>query len=99
MKLLTKAQELKLIDNFKKQDGTKEFNPVVKLFHPTGGTWYISELDPNTNDAFGLAIIYEAEFGYTNLDELKNVNHLGLKVERDMYWTPVTYEQIQKEVQ
>ena len=50
MLLLTQAQKNKLVENHKAQDGTKEFMAVVKLFNPTGvGTWYLSELDPESN--------------------------------------------------
>ena len=49
MQLLTKAQKNKMIKNHQEQDGTKDFKAVVKLFNPTGnGTWYLSELDPET---------------------------------------------------
>ena len=44
---MTKAIRKKLIANHKKQDGSKEFKAVLKLFNPTGaGTWYLSELNP-----------------------------------------------------
>ena len=50
MNLFTKAIKNKLIANHNNQDGTKTFKAVVKLFNPTGiGTWYLSELDPETN--------------------------------------------------
>ena len=51
--LCDNALLLDLVENHKAQDGTKEFKAVVKLFNPTGlGTWYLSELDPETNVAF-----------------------------------------------
>ena len=58
MKLFTKAIRDKLVSNHQQQDGTKSFRAVVKLFNPTGaGTWYLSELDPETNVAFGVCQI------------------------------------------
>ena len=55
MKILTKKIKEKLVDNHKQQNGKKEFKAVVKLFNPIGkGTWYLSELDEETNIAFGL---------------------------------------------
>lgn len=85
MKLLTKQQYEQLVKNNNEQDGSKDFKVVVKLFNPTGiGTWYLSELNPETNIAFGLANLQEKEFGYTSLDELKEFKGtFGLGIERD----------------
>ena len=95
MLLLTQAQKNKLVENHKAQDGTKEFKAVVKLFNPTGvGTWYLSELDPETNIAFGLCEIHEKELGYVSLDELSDFKgQFGLGIERDKYFTPKTLEE------
>ena len=95
MLLLTQAQRNKLIENHKAQDGTKEFKAEVKLFNPTGtGTWYLSELNPETNVAFGLCHIFEYELGSVSLDELSEFkNHFGLGIERDKYFTPKTFEE------
>jgi len=95
MLLLTQAQRNKLIENHKAQDGTKEFKAVVKLFNPTGtGTWYLSELNPETNVAFGLCHIFQYELGSVSLDELSEFkNHFGLGIERDKYFTPKTFEE------
>ena len=88
MLLLTQAQKNKLIENHKAQDGTKDFKAVVKLFNPTGvGTWYLSELDPETNIAFGLCVIHEKELGSVSLDELSEyTGALGLGIERDRHF-------------
>lgn len=90
MKLLTKAIREKLIANFEANKGkakTVDHIPVVKLFFPAGrGTWLLSELDPETNIAFGLADLGEPEMGYVDLTELEAVVVRGLKVERDIYW-------------
>ena len=88
MKLLTKQQRTQMIKNHEQQDGTKKFDCVVKLFNPLGmGTWYLSELDPKTNIAYGLCSITDAEYGYVSLDELSNTNvGMGLSIERDIMW-------------
>ena len=58
MKILTKKIKDKLVKNHSEQDGSKSFKAVLKLFNPTGiGTWYLSELDPKTNIAFGLCCL------------------------------------------
>lgn len=96
MKLLTKQIRDKLISNHKKQDGTKKFKAELKLFNPTGmGTWYISELDPETNVAFGLCDLHEAEFGYISLDELEAIKlPFGLGIERDKFFQPKEFQDI-----
>jgi hypothetical protein len=87
--LLTKKQYNQLVKNNKEQDGSKDFKVVAKLFNPTGiGTWYLSELNPETNVAFGLADLHEKEFGYISLDELKEFKGtFGLGIERDKLFT------------
>ena len=98
MLLLTQAQKNKLVENHKAQDGTKEFSAEVKLFNPTGlGTWYLSELDPETNIAFGLCCIHEAELGYVSLDELSEFKgQFGLGIERDKYFVSMTLDDCKK---
>ena len=97
MKLMTQAQKNKMIKNHNDQDGSKDFKAVIKLFDPTGsGTWYLSELDPNTNIAFGLCDLGYPELGYVSLDELSNLKvKMGLGIERDLYFTPKTIDELQ----
>ena len=98
MKLMTQEQKNKMIKNHNDQDGSKDFKAVIKLFDPTGsGTWYLSELDPNTNIAFGLCDLGYPELGYVSLDELSNLKvKMGLGIERDLYFTPKTFDELQK---
>ena len=97
MKLMTQAQKNKMIKNHNDQDGSKDFKAVIKLFDPTGsGIWYLSELDPNTNIAFGLCDLGYPELGYVSLDELSNLKvKMGLGIERDLYFTPKTFDELQ----
>ena len=101
MKLFLKAQKEKLIKNHiahKKEWNSEhptsvDFKVVVKLFNPTGvGTWWLTELDPETNIAFGVAQLYEREVGYIDLKELKEFKGvMGLSIERDMYFESNKY--------
>jgi len=103
MIILTKAIKEKLIANHKhhkeywndEHPKYKEFKAVLKLFNPTGiGTWYLSELDPETNIAFGLCCLHEEELGYVSLDELLGFKgQMGLGIERDRYFKPKTLEE------
>ena len=98
MKILTKAIKEKLIENHKNQDGTKEFKAVLRLFNPTGiGTWYLSELNPDNNVAFGLCCLIDEELGHVNLDELLEFKgRFGLGIERDRFFKPKSLEDCQK---
>ena len=101
-KMFKKSQYKKLVENFSNQDGTKDFKVVVKLFNPEGvGTWYLSELNPETNEAFGLAYIHEKELGYISIDELKNFRgSMGLGIERDSMFpeNKISFKELIKEV-
>ena len=96
MILLTKKIREKLIKNHQEQDGTKTFKAEVKLFNPCGiGTWYLSELNPDTNVAFGLCELHEKELGYVSIDELKEIElPFFLKIERDLYYQPTHFSDL-----
>lgn len=68
----------------------------VKLFDPTGSwTWYISEYDPETREAFGLVDGFEKELGYISMAELVDSRgRFGLPLERDLHWQPQTLEEL-----
>lgn len=98
MQLLTKSIKDRLVKNFRAterfnkimyedtgQEDNLNHKAVVKLFNPSGvGTWYLSELNPDTNVAFGLCELHEKEFGYVSLDELTEYKGMfGLGIERD----------------
>ena len=60
----------------------------VKLFDPCGRwTWYLSEYDPSTRQAFGLVDGFEKELGYIDMQEIVGFRgQFGLPIERDLYW-------------
>lgn len=96
MKLLLAEQYKRLVANHKANqerfNGGEEhdFFPVVKLFTPWSNcTWLLSELDPETNIAFGLCDLGMGtpELGSVSLDEILSLRGpLGLRIERDMHW-------------
>ena len=91
MMLLTKANREALVRNHHAQaESDDDRMPVVKLFNPCGAaTWLLSELDPETNIAFGLCDLGmgHPELGYVSIDELRSVRlPFGLKIERDRHW-------------
>lgn len=98
MKLLTKDLEKKLPPLYTTQNiPVNEKTAILKLFTPwTNWTWYAVEYDPNTQTFFGLIQKgSENEWGYFSLIEMQNVKgSFGLKIERDIYWTPRKIKEI-----
>lgn len=97
MKLLTRTQFAKLLDNGRRQAAVRgtpdelDFKPVVKLFNPCGvHTWLLTELEPDAPDiAWGLCDLGMGcpEFGTVSLAELAAFRgRLGLGIERDLYF-------------
>lgn len=89
-KLITKAIA-KQIPAIYAQDGKgDQATAHVKLFTPDSNwTWFITEMDPQTGECFGLVVGHERELGYFSLQELETLRGpLGLPVERDLHFTP-----------
>jgi hypothetical protein len=77
------------------QLGDRPFTDIVckvRLFNPTGrGTWWLATYDPGTGIAWGVADIIEREVGDIGMHELVAFRGvLGLPIERDLYYTPVS---------
>ena len=69
----------------------------VKFFCPWNHwTWYALEFD-GKDMFFGYIKGDEDELGYFSLSELKSINGpMGLKIERDMYSSPLTLDEIKQ---
>ncbi len=97
MKLLTKEIEknLPLLDETSK---TEDPIAQVKFFTPDSNwTWYATEYDPNERLFYGLVEGFVTELGYFSLDELESVKGpLGLKIERDIHFSPTPLSKIRK---
>ena len=81
-------------------ENARDYDEVLapaKLFSPYNGwTWYITEMDPETGQCFGLVDGFEKEIGYFDLTELAETTVFSgvPAVERDLYWQPRTLGQI-----
>jgi len=99
MKLLTKEILSKLPPLYSQENNP---DPIVhvKFFDPTGSwTWYGIEGSQEEDDFifFGLVQGFEEELGNFSLNELKSVRgKFGLRIERDMYFTPKPLSQVRK---
>ncbi len=101
--LLTKALKRKLPALYAQDGKGDEAIVHVKLFSPySDHYYYITEYDPQTNQAFGLTYRLamsdqcpEGEWGYISIEELETVHCNGLPlIERDKWFTPTTIGKI-----
>jgi hypothetical protein len=72
-------------------------------FPLSGCSWYVAEYDPRGMLFFGYAILgddfWNAEWGYIDYEELRDLRVHGLQVERDLDWTPRKASDIERIVQ
>ncbi len=97
MKLVTKELK-KITPKLRTQSEGKIQNLkfYIKLFTPWANwTWYIAEADFETGECFGWVHGFEKELGYFDLKELEAIKGpFGLKIERDINFTPKMYSEI-----
>ena len=99
MMLLTKADAKKLPSLVSQENmELTDRKLLVKFFTPFSNfTWYATEYDPADRIFFGYVVGQDAEWGYFSLDQLEAIRGpLGLGVERDLYWNPVTFGEAQR---
>lgn len=99
MKLITKT----LINRFQQiGDQSENENPIfiAKFFDSIGsGTWYATEYNPQTNICYGYVtgLAYD-EWGTFSIDELQSiVGPFGKRIERDIYFSEITYKDLLNE--
>lgn len=94
MKLMTKELE-KLIPRLYEQENVKDKIVYIKYFDICSDWyWYATEYDPVERIFFGYIKGFENEMGYFSLDELES---LGMRIERDLYFKPTPISEILKE--
>jgi hypothetical protein len=96
MELLTKEITKKLQAQYPKGSDLEQM-VVAKFFDPCGSwTWYAMNQDPADADyLWGIVDGFEVEMGSFSLSELRAVkNSLGLGIERDLYFTPMTAREV-----
>ena len=90
MQLLNKTC-LKGVPKLYEQDGLGEDAIVHLKFFIDSFTWYITEIDPETGQAFGKTFSShcpEGELGYVSVVELSQLRgSIGHAVERDRYFS------------
>lgn len=102
MKLVTSAIKKELAKYpLGSQDGKNgDAKAIARFFFPMGAwTWYVTEANLQTGEAFGVTIngSGEGEYGYFNLNELQSLRVKGFSVERDICFTPTKLKDIKDE--
>lgn len=97
MLMLTKQNRKDLPALYSQENDPYNAQVVVKYFTPwSDWTWYGWEFD-GEDIFFGLVCGFEKEVGYFSLRELESVRgKFGLKIERDLHWTPITVRELYK---
>jgi hypothetical protein len=96
MKLMTKELE-KQLPALYAQDGKGDDAIVYVKYFDIGSSWswYGMEFDPKDRIFFGFVNGFEPELGDFSLTELES---LGMRIERDLYFNPKTLREVKKEL-
>lgn len=97
MKLMTKALRKKLPALYTNEELGEAAIVQAKFFTPDSNwTWFATEFDGD-DLFFGLVDGFDLELGYFSLSELESIQGpLGLKIERDLHWEPITLAEVRK---
>lgn len=72
------------------QDGKGLDATVYAHYFVLSADWWVTEYDPDTDEAFGYVCLGDremAELGYISMKELDNIEAMGVfPVEKDLYW-------------
>lgn len=108
MKLLTQEIRKKLPPIHGQENLGEDAVIYVKFFTPDSSwTWYATEGGPVIDDDgyerdfefFGLVDGHEQELGYFTLSELESATGpMGLHIERDQWWKPMTVREIRRSI-
>jgi hypothetical protein len=91
-----------VLANIPKLYGTEDVPTADKIVHLHyfcgSADWFITELDPETGEAFGWAEILAGcgEWGYVSLPELATLVAGPFVVERDLHWSPKTIKEVDR---
>lgn len=97
MKLLTKGISKEIPELYSQEEKGDEAVAYIKFFTPwSNWTWYATEFD-GEDIFFGLVVGLDTELGYFSLKEISEVTGpSGLKIERDLYFTPKPLSELRK---
>jgi Protein of unknown function (DUF2958) len=95
MKLLTEELRKQLPPLYS-QEHQEDPMVICKFFHPLSTmTWYVIEFD-GEDIFFGWVHSDFPELGYFSLNEMQEVQVMGLGIERDLHFTPKKLSEVKK---
>ena len=95
-KLLTEELR-KALPKLREQEGSDAPIVYAKFFFPASGwTWFVTEGEAQDDDFlfYGHVIGFDSEWGYFTLRELEEVEVVGLRIERDLYFETTPFSRI-----
>jgi hypothetical protein len=95
-KLLTEELR-KALPKLREQEGSDDPIVYAKFFFPASGwTWFVTEGEAQDDDFlfYGHVIGFDSEWGYFTLRELEEVEVVGLRIERDLYFETTPFSRI-----
>ena len=95
-KLLTEELR-KALPKLREQEGSDDPIVYAKFFFPASGwTWFVTEGEARDDDFlfYGHVIGFDSEWGYFTLRELEEVEVVGLRIERDLYFEATPFSRI-----
>lgn len=99
MKLLTEELKKQLPKLYAQENKGDEAIVYIKFFHSASSwRWYVLEGEQKGTDYifFGYVHGFEDEYGYFMLSELEEVEVMRLRVERDLYFKPISIGKIKE---
>ena len=94
--LMTKELETMIPAMYSDENTKLEEKMIYAKFYIHNWTWWILEYNKEERLFFAYVQGLENELGYVSLEELENLEVNGLKVERDLYFTPRKYKDIEE---
>lgn len=94
--LMTKELEKIIPAMYASEDTKLENKMIYAKFFIHNWTWWILEYSKEDRLFFAYVQGQYDELGYVSLDELEELNINGLRVERDKYFTPKRYKDIEE---
>ena len=95
-KLITREIEGRTPRLYETDGQGREAIATAHFFSCSGWDWYMTELDPETGEAFGLVKGFADELGYFSILEFEQINrrHGFQVIERDEHFRPCRLSEV-----
>jgi len=94
-------RQLSKMPNFYETEDVPTEDKIIHQHYFLGASdWYMAEYSPKERMFFGYAILnndhQNAEWGYSSLQELIEINIRGIEVDRELHWKLMRFGDIEK---